>query len=251
MAREQDIGPGAHDLKAQLADWLRLVELSGTREVLMVKAELRGPDRAATDGAAGEGESLHTLEQRLGDCRRCGLHGGRTNMVFGEGDPASDIMFVGEGPGMEEDRSGRPFVGRAGALLTKIIQAMGLERENVYITNIVKCRPPGNRDPEPDEISECLPYLEEQIDIIKPRVICALGRVAAQTLLAERGGISSLRGRFFDYRGIKLMPTFHPAACLRQPSNKRLVWEDIKQIMSELGLPIRGVMTNGPSKDKH
>jgi DNA polymerase len=160
-------------------------------------------------------------------------------------------MFVGEGPGADEDRTGRPFVGRAGALLTKIIQAMGLERGDVYIANIVKCRPPGNRDPEPDEISECLPYLEKQIDIIRPRVICSLGRVATQTLIRERTGISLLRGRFFEYRGIKLMPTFHPAACLRQPSSKRLVWEDIKKVMKELGLPIRGVTRNGHSKNRN
>ena len=246
MAREQVTKPGAEDLTSQLANWLQLVELSGTREVIMVKTGISAPAEPAQSE-----DPMLSLREKLLDCRGCGLHEGRTNVVFGEGDPAGDIMFVGEGPGAEEDRTGRPFVGRAGALLTKIIQAMGLERSDVYITNIVKCRPPGNRDPEPDEISGCLPYLEKQIDIIGPRVICALGRVATQTLAGERRGITALRGRFFEYRGIKLMPTFHPAACLRQPSNKRLVWEDIKKVMKELGLPIRGVMRNGPSKDRN
>jgi uracil-DNA glycosylase family 4 len=246
MAREQGVGPDADNLRAQLANWLRLVDLSGTHEVVMVEpgsGDLLEPHHVE--------DPLSSLEGEVSDCRRCGLHQSRTNVVFGEGDPTSDVMFVGEGPGADEDRTGRPFVGRAGALLTKIIQAMGLERGNVYIANVVKCRPPGNRDPEPDEIAECLPYLEKQIDIIKPRVICALGRVATQTLVGERGGITSLRGRFFEYRGIKLMPTFHPAACLRQPSDKRLVWEDIKKVMNELGLPIRGVMRNGPGKDRN
>jgi DNA polymerase len=172
-------------------------------------------------------------------------------MVFGEGSPSSRLVFVGEGPGRDEDLQGRPFVGRAGMLLTKIIQAMGLERKDVYITNIVKCRPPGNRNPEPDEISECLPYLEEQIEIIGPEVICTLGNVATQTLTGMRSGITSMRGRFYDYRGVRLMPTFHPAACLRRAATKRYVWEDIKKIMEVLGLPIRGVMRDGSSQNKH
>jgi DNA polymerase len=246
MAREEVIEPDAEGLASQLANWLQLVELSGTHEVMMGKTV-----RAAASVGAGSDDPLLSLREKLLDCRGCDLHRGRTNLVFGEGDPASDLMFIGEGPGADEDRTGRPFVGRAGALLTRIIQAMGLERRDVYIANIVKCRPPGNRDPEPDEIAGCLPNLEKQIDIIKPRVICALGRVATQTLAGERSGITALRGRFFEYRGIKLIPTFHPAACLRQPSNKRLVWEDIKKVMKELGLPIRGVMRNGPSKNRN
>jgi len=246
MAREEVTGPGAEDLTIQLANWLQLVELSGTGEVMMARTGLEAPA-----GSVSGDQALEALRERLLDCESCGLHEGRTNLVFGEGNPSSDLMFIGEGPGRDEDRTGRPFVGRAGALLTRIIQAMGLERHDVYIANIVKCRPPGNRDPEPDEIAGCLPNLERQIDIIKPRVICALGRVATQTLVGERSGITALRGRFFEYRGIRLMPTFHPAACLRQPSNKRLVWEDIKKVMKELGLPIRGVMRNGPSKDRN
>jgi len=246
MAREAVTGPEAEDLTTQLANWLRLVELSGTGEVVMAKPAFS----TAVERAPSE-DPLTSLKESLLDCRGCGLYKGRTNLVFGEGNPASDLMFIGEGPGADEDRTGKPFVGRAGALLTRIIQAMGLERDDVYIANIVKCRPPGNRDPEPDEIAGCLPNLEKQIDIIKPRVICALGRVATQTLVGVRSGITALRGRFFEYRGIRLMPTFHPAACLRQPSNKRLVWEDIKKVMKELGLPIRGVMRNGPSKNRN
>jgi DNA polymerase len=246
MGREEVSGPDAEELTSQLANWLELVELSGTHEVMMAKTGVS----VAARPSQGKPRLL-SLEEELLDCRRCGLHEGRKNLVFGEGSPLGDLVFVGEGPGADEDRTGRPFVGRAGALLTKIIQAMGLERKDVYITNIVKCRPPGNRDPEPDEITACLPNLETQIEIIEPRVICTLGRVATQTLLGERNGITALRGRFFEYRGIKLMPTFHPAACLRQPSNKRLVWEDIKKIMKELGLPIRGVMRNGPSKNRN
>jgi uracil-DNA glycosylase family 4 len=246
MAREQGTEPDAAELKTQLANYLRLIELSGTRDVIMVRSCLEG----RTEPCEAADDPMLSLKEELLHCRRCGLHQGRTNVVFGEGDPSSDVMFVGEGPGADEDRTGRPFVGRAGALLTRIIQAMGLEREDVYIANIVKCRPPENRDPEPDEISQCLPYLERQIDVIKPRVICALGRVATQTLVGETGGITSLRGRFFEYRGIRLMPTFHPAACLRQPSSKRLVWEDIKKIMIELGLPIGKVKRNGPSENR-
>jgi uracil-DNA glycosylase family 4 len=246
VAHEQGTEPDIGELRSQLANYLRLVELSGTREIILAKS---GMENGADPAPAGD--PLCSLREGILDCRRCGLHKGRTNMVFGEGDPASDILFVGEGPGSDEDRTGRPFVGRAGALLTKIIGAMGLEREQVYIANVVKCRPPGNRDPEPDEIANCLPYLEKQVDIIRPRVIVALGRVATQTLSGERSGITSLRGRFFEYRGIKLMPTFHPAACLRQPSTKRLVWEDIKKVMTEVGLPIRRVMRNGPSTNRN
>jgi DNA polymerase len=147
-------------------------------------------------------------------------------------------MFIGEGPGRDEDLQGRPFVGRAGMLLTKIIEAMGLSRADVYIANVVKCRPPGNRNPDLDEIAECLPHLERQIEMIKPLVICTLGNISTQTLLDVKSGITSVRGRFFEYRGIKVMPTFHPAACLRKPETKRLVWKDVKQIMKALELPI-------------
>ncbi len=158
-------------------------------------------------------------------------------------------MFVGEAPGADEDRQGRPFVGRAGQLLTKIIAAMGLEREDTYITNILKCRPPGNRNPEADEICGCLPYLEKQIEVIQPEIICTLGLFATQTLTGIRDPIGRMRGNTYEYRGIPLIPTYHPAACLRNPSSKKLVWEDIKRVMKALGLPIRGGMKYGAGKN--
>ena len=247
MARDYTSDVSTEDLRSQLSNWLRLVELSGTQEIVFKRTVDSAPEQVSVPHEA----LLATLRAKLTTCRRCDLHRNRTNLVFGEGNPSSELMFIGEGPGRDEDLSGRPFVGRAGELLTRIIQAMGLERKDVYIANVVKCRPPENRDPEPDEISECLPYLEEQIDLIGPTIICTLGRVATQTLTGMRGGISSMRGVAYDYRGIPLIPTFHPAACLRNPGNKKLVWEDIKKVMKELGLPIRGVMRNGPSKNKH
>jgi DNA polymerase len=172
-------------------------------------------------------------------------------VVFGEGDPSASLMFVGEGPGADEDAQGRPFVGRAGVLLTKIIQAMGIAREDVYIANVVKCRPPGNRAPEPDEICACLPYLEKQIDLVRPQVICTLGNVATRTLVGEHRPISEMRLSLFAYRGIHLVPTFHPAACLRNPDSKKDVWEDIKKVMRLLGLPIRGAKTDGPGTNRN
>lgn len=181
--------------------------------------------------------SLEEVAAEVAGCRRCPLHEKRNHTVFGEGDPAADLMFVGEGPGADEDRIGRPFVGRAGHLLDDIIEkGMGLRREQVFIANVVKCRPPGNRNPEPAEIASCTPYLHAQIDLIRPKVIVALGKFAAQTLLESKSAISRLRGRFFDYRGIKLMPTFHPSYLLRNPGDKRLVWEDIQQVMRLLNL---------------
>ena len=200
-------------------------------------------DRAANSGPAGS-PSLSPLEKvaaAVADCRRCPLHETRSHTVFGEGDPAADLMFVGEGPGADEDRIGRPFVGKAGHLLDDIIEkGMGLRREQVFIANVVKCRPPGNRNPEPVEIAACTPYLHAQIDLIRPKVIVALGKFAAQTLLESKSSISSLRGRFFDYRGIRLMPTFHPSYLLRQPGDKRLAWKDIQQVMRLLSLSSKG-----------
>jgi DNA polymerase len=162
------------------------------------------------------------------------LSGGRSHIVFGTGDPQADLVFVGEGPGFEEDRQGAPFVGSAGRLLTKIIQAMGLTRETVYICNVIKCRPPGNRNPLPGEIEQCFPFLKRQLEGIQPRVICALGSVAAKVLLGTDAPISRLRGRFHDYQGVPLMPTYHPAYLLRNPEKKREVWEDMKRIMARL-----------------
>lgn len=185
--------------------------------------------------------SLDEVRLRVEGCRKCPLHETRKKPVFGEGAPSADLLFVGEGPGAEEDRQGRPFVGAAGQLLTRIIEkGMGLRREEVFITNVVKCRPPGNRDPEPAEIAACRGYLHAQIDLIGPRVIVALGKFAAQTLLDTPDAISRLRGRFFEYRGIPLMPTFHPSYLLRSPEGKTLVWKDIQQVMNRLGLPVKG-----------
>ena len=188
------------------------------------------------EGSAQQSETLDDIQLDLGDCQRCGLSKTRTHIVFGEGNPDARLVFVGEGPGYDEDIQGRPFVGAAGQLLTKIIQAMGLERTDVYICNIIKCRPPKNRNLMPDEIDTCSPFLERQITAIQPEVICALGKFAAQMLLNTQEPISRLRGRFHDYHGIPLMPTFHPAYLLRNPDGKRATWEDVQQVMEKLGL---------------
>ncbi len=191
---------------------------------------------AAGNGEAGAAVSLPRLREILGDCRRCKLSQGRTRIVYGVGNPDADVLFVGEGPGRDEDLQGEPFVGRAGQLLTDIItKGMKLRREDVYIANVVKCRPPENRDPEPDEVASCEPFLIRQIELVKPRVIIALGKFAAQTLVRSAAPISRLRGQWHDYHGIRLMPTFHPAYLLRNPGDKRLVWEDIKSVLRELG----------------
>jgi DNA polymerase len=180
-------------------------------------------------------EALAAIRADIGDCTRCKLHTlGRKQIVFGVGNPEADLMFVGEAPGAEEDEQGIPFVGRAGQLLTKIIEAIDLRRDDVYIANIIKCRPPQNRNPEPDEVALCEPFLFRQVDVIAPKVIVALGKYAAQTLLRTDSPISRLRGRVFDYRGAKLIPTFHPAYLLRNPSSKREVWEDMKLVRSLL-----------------
>jgi uracil-DNA glycosylase family 4 len=179
------------------------------------------------------------IREDIGDCHRCKLCERRTQIVFGVGSPQAAVMFVGEGPGEEEDRKGEPFVGRAGQLLTDIItRGMGLSRSEVYIANVVKCRPPNNRNPEADEIASCQPFLLQQIEAISPRVIVALGKFAAQTLLETTTPISKLRGQWHDWRGRKLMPTFHPSYLLRNPADKKLVWEDIQKVMREVGLPM-------------
>ena len=195
----------------------------------------------ADPGSQGGGEAsgLEGVLADLGDCRRCKLCQGRTHIVFGVGNPRARVMFVGEGPGEEEDRKGEPFVGRAGQLLTDIIQkGMGLGRAEVYIANVVKCRPPANRNPQPDEIAACQPFLVRQIEAIRPEVIVALGKFAAQTLLETTTPISRLRGRWHEFRGTRLMPTFHPSYLLRNPADKRLVWQDIQLVMGELGLSL-------------
>lgn len=178
--------------------------------------------------------SLSGLKAEVETCNGCGLSKTRTNVVFGAGSERAKLMFVGEAPGEDEDLQGEPFVGRAGQLLTKIIEAMGLKRGDVYIANILKCRPPNNRPPEPGEILACRGNLRRQIDVIRPRVICTLGKFASQTLLNTEIPISVLRGKFGSYNGIKVMPTFHPAYLLRNPGDKKLVWEDMKKVMKEL-----------------
>jgi uracil-DNA glycosylase family 4 len=178
-------------------------------------------------------ETLEEIRQELGDCRRCKLWSTRTKLVFGEGNPKAELMFVGEGPGADEDASGRPFVGRAGQLLTKMIAAIGMRREDVYIANVVKSRPPGNRAPEKDEVEACIPFLFRQIAAIRPRVIVALGNPATQALLQTKIGITQIRGKFQEYpriREIKVLPTFHPAYLLRSPDKKREAWEDLKRV---------------------
>ncbi len=180
-------------------------------------------------------QALKAIREDLGDCTRCKLHTlGRRQIVYGVGNPNADLMFVGEAPGADEDIQGEPFVGRAGQLLTKIIEAIGLTRADVYIANVIKCRPPGNRNPEPDEVEQCEPFLFRQIDTIKPKVIVALGKFAAQSLLRTNDPITRLRGREFKYRDAILMPTYHPAYLLRTPSAKREVWEDMKRVRAIL-----------------
>jgi len=200
-------------------------------------AQAQATEQPATPQAKG----LGVVREELGICTRCKLSKGRTNLVFGEGAPHAALVFVGEGPGFEEDQQGRPFVGAAGQLLTDIIvKGMKLKREDVYICNIVKCRPPNNRNPEPDEIESCEPFLVKQLEAIKPKVIIALGNIAAKTLLKTGEGITTLRGKWKTYQGVPLMPTFHPAYLLRNPKDKALVWKDIQQVMTELEKNAKG-----------
>jgi uracil-DNA glycosylase len=180
--------------------------------------------------------ALKAIREDIGDCTRCRLHKGRTNLVFGVGNVNADLMFVGEGPGADEDAQGEPFVGRAGQLLNNMISAMGLKREDVYIANVVKCRPPGNRTPEKDECDTCSPFLMRQIDVIKPKVIVALGAVAAKNLLAVNDSMANLRGRWYDFRDTKLLVTYHPAYLLRDPRQKKEAWKDLQMVMKFLGL---------------
>jgi uracil-DNA glycosylase len=183
-----------------------------------------------------EGDTLERIREDIGDCTRCRLHKARTKIVFGVGNPKAELVFVGEGPGHDEDVRGEPFVGRAGKLLTQMIEAMSLRRQDVYICNVVKCRPPDNRLPEKDEIATCSPFLLRQLSVIQPKVICCLGACAAQTLLATNQGISRFRGEWFDFRGSKLISTYHPAYLLRNPNAKGEVWKDLQKVMAVLGL---------------
>jgi uracil-DNA glycosylase len=198
------------------------------------------PGRPDDSKGVADLNSLEALRSFIGDCRRCKLHKGRTHLVFGEGSPQASMVFVGEGPGREEDLVGKPFVGEAGKLLTKIIEnGMRITRKSVYICNVVKCRPPNNRDPEKDEIKTCIPFLKQQLHIIKPKVICTLGRVAGQALLGESFRITRERGNWHTFGDTPLMPTYHPAYLLRNPSAKRQVWEDVQKMMTRLGLEVK------------
>ncbi len=188
----------------------------------------------ASSGGPDGCDDLPALAALAAGCTACRLSEARRTVVFGEGDPAAAVMFVGEGPGGEEDRTGRPFVGQAGRLLDGMIRAMGLERDEVYIANVVKCRPPGNRDPQEDEMTACAPFLERQIELIRPRVIVALGRIAARRLTGSSRAMGALRGRWTSYRGTPLTATYHPAYLLRNPADKRRVWEDLKGVMAKL-----------------
>lgn len=224
----------ADDPRAELAEIAKdlRIYLETQRALGLDRLDVSWPSGAPA--GAAERPTLAAVREELGECARCKLHTKRTQIVFGVGNPDADLVFVGEAPGADEDLQGEPFVGRAGQLLTKIIEAMGMKREDVYICNIIKCRPPNNRTPEADEILACQPFLLKQLRAIGPRFICALGGPAAQTLLKTKEPISRLRGRFFDFHGIPLLPTFHPAYLLRNPHEKKTVWEDMKLLLRRM-----------------
>jgi uracil-DNA glycosylase family 4 len=206
---------------------------------VLPEADFKGAIPKLESGVSDPTEALRLIREDLGDCTRCRLHKqGRKQIVFGVGNPEAELMFIGEAPGADEDQQGEPFVGRAGQLLNNMIKAMGLQREDVYIANIIKCRPPGNRTPERDECETCSPFLMRQIAVIKPKAIVALGAVAAKTLLAINAPMSEFRGRWFDFRGTKLAVTYHPAFLLRDPRQKKETWKDLQMVMKELGMAI-------------
>jgi DNA polymerase len=217
-------------------------ELSLLREFGYTHLDLSAAPRQEAAAIEGGSELPHS-EETLADlerialvCTKCKLAGTRTQVVYGAGNPDADLMFIGEAPGADEDRQGQPFVGKAGQLLTDIIKAMKLTRDDVYITNVIKCRPPENRNPDPDELEACRPYIRRQVQLIKPRVIVTLGKFALQSLLERSYSITAARGHWLEYEGIKVMPTFHPAYLLRTPSAKKEVWADMKLVMAELGI---------------
>ncbi len=227
------------DLRDELLDLTRDLRRHLEEMQAMGAYAVRGeamvePAAAEPAPAAEPHRSLAVVREEVGECTRCKLSTTRTKLVFGVGADETPLMFVGEAPGAEEDRRGEPFVGAAGQLLDRMIAAMGWTRETVYIANVLMCRPPGNRDPQPDEVSECLPFLHRKIEVIRPRIIVALGKPATHALLSTTAPISALRGRFHEFRRIKVMPTFHPAFLLRQPERKRDAWSDLKQVIEEL-----------------
>ncbi len=221
------------EIVADLKSYLEYLRELGVEGLPVSPGALPEKDVSNPSPAPSRSKSLEEVRAELGDCRRCKLHRTRRTIVFGEGDKKAKLMIIGEGPGYDEDVQGRPFVGKAGQLLTKILQSIRLNREEVYIANIIKCRPPQNRNPEPDEIRSCYPFLLGQINAIQPKIICALGTFAAQTLLKTERKITALRGKAYDQDGIQVIPTYHPAYLLRNPDKKRDVWEDMKRI-SEL-----------------
>jgi DNA polymerase len=222
----------ANDPRAELREVVQDVRgyLEAQQALGLEYADVKWPEAPAPSLPL----TLAEVREELGECTRCKLHRHRTQIVFGVGNPRAGLVFVGEAPGADEDAQGEPFVGRAGQLLTKIIQAMGMQREDVYICNIIKCRPPNNRTPESEEILACQPFLVKQLQAIRPRFICALGGPAAQTLLRTKEPISRLRGKFYDFHGIPLLPTYHPAFLLRNPYEKKTVWEDMKLLLREM-----------------
>lgn len=229
------------DLVKQLRSHLEMLKLSGVNVMSGTPNTQREESNTCTTGvtkSTNQKEALLSLRETVLGCTQCAdLASTRKSVVFGAGNAQAKLVFVGEAPGHDEDLHGLPFVGRAGQLLTKIIESIGLTRQNVFICNVLKCRPPGNRNPLPKEISNCEPYLFSQLDMIRPKIICALGTFAAQTLLKTNASISSLRGKFYDFRASKLICTFHPAYLLRNPEDKRKTWEDMKMIRAELEKP--------------
>ena len=235
--------PNVREVIEDLKSYLEYLKGMGIESLpaAIAPANKTSSSSSSSSESSSSSSTFKDIRQELGDCKRCKLHRTRKSLVFGEGNERAILMFIGEGPGYDEDIQGRPFVGRAGQLLTKIIQSINLQREEVYIANIVKCRPPQNRNPEPDEITACGPFLQRQIQAIQPRIICALGAFAAQSLLQTGEKISALRGRRFDLNGIRVIPTYHPAFLLRNPERKREVWEDMKKIaewLKELAAPV-------------
>lgn len=237
----------ARQLVASLCTYLEELQESGVDGLPLTAPAMEPPRSAAADEAVAP-ETLETIRGELGECGRCQLGRTRTNLVFGVGNPHARLVFVGEAPGRDEDLQGEPFVGEAGQLLNRIITRMGLKREDVYICNVLKCRPPGNRNPEPPEIEQCGPFMLRQVKAISPEVVVALGTFAAQTLLGTRAPISKLRGHFHDYHGIPLMPTFHPSYLLHNRDDKEkfwLVWDDMVQVLKKLDMPVPDVTRKG------
>jgi DNA polymerase len=252
VAAEAAIAPGAAETQpesAQAAAARTAVEVpaqepnySGEEPTIKTRRVFHAPEIGVVVPAEERASALQVIRDEIGDCTRCALHKGRNKLVFGDGAPTARLMFVGEGPGADEDAQGLPFVGRAGQLLNNMIAAMGLKREECYIANVVKCRPPGNRAPEPDEANTCSPFLFRQIDVVRPQVLVALGATAATYLLGARQPLAGLRGRVHAFRGASLIVTYHPAFLLRDPRQKKEAWADLQIAMKELGLkaPKRG-----------